>query len=60
MVDIEEIINLAENFGCCPHCGNPAAHFNFCKECNKRYETEDDASWFAQYLKNKYLKEVKV
>lgn len=47
-----EIIELAENFDCCPHCGNYNLENNhYCEECKQRIVEPDDAYWFAQYLK---------
>ena len=53
---LEEIIKLAEEFSCCPNCGNPEASGHFCEKCNERYVTEDGAEWFAEYLKSQLKK----
>ena len=56
-IEIDEIIKMAENFECCPYCGNlnlDSEHS--CNVCKKRFLKPDDAYWFAEYLKKKYNK----
>lgn len=53
-VDLSEIIELAEEFECCPYCGRTDIESHFCKHCKKRISTVYDAVWFANYLKQKY------
>ena len=51
---IKEIIKLAEDFECCPTCGNTVIQSHFCKICKERYSVPQDAYYFAQYLKELY------
>jgi hypothetical protein len=51
----DKIIKLAEEFRCCPYCGNmnlDTNHYCNCKEGKKGFTEPDDAYWFAEYLKN--------
>lgn len=55
---VAEIIALAEKMEFCPMCGTDARKFShYCPKCNERFSVADDAYWFYEYLKKKYLKE---
>ena len=56
---VVEIIKCAEEFECCPDCGNPDADSHFCDRCHERISVREDAGWFAQYLRKKYNMELK-
>ena len=54
-VDIKEIILLAENFECCPYCGDYELDSDhYCDKCFNRIVTPDDGYYFAQFLKDYY------
>jgi len=53
-IEIDEIIKMAENFECCPYCGNPnLKNEHFCDVCKERIVEPCNAHWFAEYLKKK-------
>lgn len=57
---LEKIIKEAEDFECCPNCGdwnNLGGHY--CGSCEERYVTEEDAFFFAKYLKAVYEDELR-
>jgi hypothetical protein len=53
-ITLELVIEFAENFECCPECGDVndgALYHHLCEKCNKRVAIPDDAYYFAQWLK---------
>jgi len=52
---IRRIIELAEEFECCPECGstNLIGGGHLCGDCHERVAVPDDAYWFSQFLKEK-------
>lgn len=52
-----KIVAEAENFQCCPLCGGQHNTPHFCPVKEERYVEEDDAYWFAEYLKKKHLEQ---
>jgi len=54
-VDLEEVIEMARVFECCPFCGNHDLNSeHHCEECGHRISVPDDAKWFADYLEKTY------
>jgi len=56
-VDIDEIIQKAFRFECCPHCGKQdleSKHYCNCEEGQKGFTEPDDAYWFSQFLIKEY------
>jgi len=52
---LKAIVKLAEDFECCPHCGDTKLKNNhYCGKCKKRIVEPDDAYWFAEWLKKEY------
>jgi len=53
---VKEIIKLAEDFECCPYCGNPELKVSnhYCEKCKERISVPEEAYNFAQYLKELY------
>lgn len=58
---LRAIVKLAEEFECCPHCGNAELKINnhYCEKCKERIVEPDDAYWFAEWLKKEYKLGVK-
>lgn len=52
-VQVEDIIKEAEEFTCCPHCGNTAIEKNYCPVCEREFTTPGRATMFAEYLRTK-------
>ena len=50
---IDEIIIMAQDFECCPHCGNTAIESHWCPACKERIIEPANAYWFAEFLKKK-------
>jgi hypothetical protein len=48
---LDQVIELAESFRCCPECGATDTASHDCHHCNIRIVELDDAYWFAEYLK---------
>jgi ribosomal protein L37AE/L43A len=55
-VKIEEIIEEARTFECCPYCGNTDIRNFYCRKCERVFGKPARALLFAEYLKNKYIK----
>lgn len=55
-VELAAIIELAENFECCPECGNEYKGKHWCDICQDRVGIPERAYWFAEYLKKLNVK----
>jgi len=55
-IDLQTIIEMAQEFECCPDCGNTEFPdtVHYCPKCMTRISTPEDAVWFAKYLENKF------
>ena len=47
------IIQLADQFECCPECGNTEIQSHWCPKCKKEFAMSGDAGWFAKHLKDR-------
>lgn len=54
VVDIHDIIALAEKFRCCPECGSDKAEPHWCPKCKERIVEREDAIHFAAFLRKIY------
>jgi len=53
MVDgklLNNIINIARGFTCCPICGNENATKHYCKECKQEFNERETAFYFSCFL----------
>jgi len=49
--NLEEVVEMARKFECCPHCGNwNLKSDHYCDECEKRISTPARADHFATFL----------
>lgn len=53
-VSIVLIIEMAEEFRCCPDCGSVDVDGHSCLHCRRRFTRAEDALWFAEFLRAKY------
>ncbi len=50
LVDIDKIINLADNFKCCPICGDENSGYKKCNHCGQKFDERETAIFFSRYL----------
>ena len=50
---IQKIIDMAEEFECCPECGsqNLIGGGHLCGDCKERVAVPDEVGWFVEHLR---------
>ncbi|MFW6047018.1 MAG: hypothetical protein ACOCP4_04475 [Candidatus Woesearchaeota archaeon] len=56
-VAVDDIMEEADKFECCPYCGSENLDAHYCNDCSERHAEPEDAYWFKEKIK-KMLKEV--